>query len=319
MTRISIVIVTWNSQDVVGQCVDSLFRHVPAADFELFVVDNDSRDKAYLETWHDRPNVKVIRNGGNLGYAKAVNIGLRDAIGEYRLILNPDTVFVSNPFPRLIAELEKDPGIGTIGPLLYGEDGKPQIEHFYPKFPTVLQFVLLRSLLGKLAPFRKLALRFCHARISPTGMTSVDQIPGAFLLFRKNLFAGAPPLNEAYFIWMEDVDFCLRVKRQGQKVVVVSDEKIVHLGGTSFKMVGVPRKKLMFTESFLTFLRLYHGLGSHIAHAILMSLNALIIAVIMTAVHAPRLSWAGIKERVVLEAKVIRMIAMSVIFRFSDG
>lgn len=315
MPHFSIVIVTWNSQQVLGPCVDSIFRHLPPGTFEVVLVDNASRDGSYLDTFAERPGVIVVRNGDNLGYAKAVNIGLRRAAGDFRIILNPDMEFLSNPLPRLVAELRKDPSIGAIAPLLYGADGRPQIEHFYPDFPSVLQFVLLRSLLGKLGPMRRLAVRHLHARVGTSGMHFVDQIPGAFLMFHRDLFGGKAGLEEAYFIWMEDVDFCLRLRKAGLKAAVVADERILHIGGTSFKMVDVPRKKLMFTRSFMTFLDLHHGLGSYLAHAFLMSANSLAIAFLMTAVHLPRLSLKEAAGRVRLEAKVLGIIGSHLLAR----
>ncbi|MEO7425075.1 MAG: glycosyltransferase family 2 protein [Fibrobacteria bacterium] len=317
MPQISIVIVTWNSQQVLRDCVSSLFALVPEETFELLLVDNASKDGDYLDAYSMRSNVRVIRNQDNLGYAKAVNIGLRAATGEYHLILNPDMVFLSNPFPKLIAGLQTNPEIGAIAPLLYGSDGKPQIQDFYPKFPTLLQFILLRSLLGKLTLSKRLAVRFCHSHVALSGTHFVDQIPGAFLLFHKNRFLGKDALNEAYFIWMEDVDFCLTLKGMGLKAAVDADERITHIGGTSFKMWDVSRKKLMFTESFMTYLRLHHGVASHLAHGLLMSLNAIAIALIMTAVYAPKLSLVDIRSRFILEGKVLALIAKSLIARLA--
>ena len=257
MPQISVIVITWNSAAVLGDCLDSLFAHVPEDRFEAILVDNHSRDPAYLDRYGDRKNVRVIRNPDNYGYAKAVNIGARAAAGEYVVVLNPDMVFLSDPFPRLLEEMAKDPAIGAIGPLLQGADGRPQIEDFYPSLPSTLQFILLRSIF-KRAPFAmKLAMRFFHSRIGHTGVHAVEQIPGAFLLLRKGLFGDDTVLNEAFFIWMEDVDFCQRLRKMGLKAVVVADERITHLGGTSFAMQSIPWKRLMFTRSYLTYLRLH--------------------------------------------------------------
>jgi GT2 family glycosyltransferase len=317
MPRISIVIVTWNSKQVLNACVSSLFQYVPPETFELFLVDNASESKSYLDEFRSRSNVRIILNDSNLGYAKAVNIGLREAKGDYHLILNPDMVFLSNPFPCLLEALERDAGIGVIAPLLYDSDGKPQIQDFYPTFPTVIQFILLRSLLGKIPVFKRMAARICHSRIGLSGMHYVDQIPGAFLLFRKDLFGGKPALNEAYFIWMEDVDFCLKIRKLGLKTAVDADEKITHIGGTSFRMWDVSRKKLMFTDSFMTYLTLHHGFASHFLHAVLMAVNAVAIAFIMTAVHAPKLSFGEMKARFVLEWRVLIKIKNSLFARLA--
>lgn len=308
MPQISILVVTWNSAAVIGDCVDSLFAHVPTERFELILVDNASRDSAYLDAHAaGRPNVRIIRNPENYGYAKAVNIGARAAAGEYLVVLNPDMVFLSDPFPRLLAEMAGDPAIGAIGPLLQGADGRPQIEDFYPSLPSVAQFILLRSIFKRFPFAMPLARRFYHARIGETGVHVAEQIPGAFLLLRRGLFGDDTVLNEAYFIWMEDVDFCRRLRDMGLKAVVVADERITHLGGTSFAMQSVPWKRLMFTRSYLTYLRLHLGLGQYLVHASALAANAFLTVVFYPLTHA-RKGPSAVLNRLVLELKVLRMI-----------
>ena len=316
MPQISIVIVTWNSERVLEDCVSSLFEHVPAENFELILVDNHSTDPAYLNAYESRSNIHVIRNQENLGFAKAVNIGLRRAGGNYWLILNPDMIFVSNPFPRLLKELNGNPHIGVIGPLLYGTDGLPQVENFYPTLPTLWQFIAHRSLLAKLPVFRWLARRFFHAIIGAAGVYFVDQIPGAFLLFNKDLFGTGPVLEEAYFIWMEDVDFCRRVHDKGLKVAVVADERITHIGGTSFRMWDEASKKLRFTRSYLTYLRLHFGFGAYLINVSVMLLNTLCIILVSPLFHAPS-GLKKIRASLSLQKKVLGLIFGDLIERLT--
>ncbi len=307
MNLVSIVIVTWNSQEVLEDCVSSLFHHVPEGDFELILVDNDSKDKTYLEAYENRTNIRIIRNNGNLGFAKAVNIGFRTASGNFFLALNPDMIFLSNPFPRLIEELRKDPKIGVIAPLLHGTDGRPQINFFYPTLPSILQFIVLRSIFCIVPPFPKLAERFFHARIGASGVHFVEQIPGAFFFFHRSLFGDAPVLTEAFFIWFEDVDFCLRVRRKGLKVAVVADEKITHIGGSSFKMWDEPRKRLMFWNSYLTYLDLHFGLGAYILHTTLMVVNSMSYF-LLSPLYFFRHGFNGMITRLTLEKNILRLI-----------
>jgi len=314
---VSIIIVTWNSQKVLEGCVDSLFLHVPIHSFELILVDNGSEDLAYLKIFHKDPNVKVVFNGENLGFAKAVNIGLAYASGDYFLVLNPDIIFISNPLPRLLEELDKDKQIGVIGPLLYNDAGLPQIKDYYPTFPSAGKYVVFHSILAVFPPFQKLAMRFYHARIGSSGVHFVDQIPGAFFLFHKNLFGKTPALNEAYFIWMEDVDFCLRIHQKGLKVAVVADEKIIHIGGTSFKMWETSRRRLMFTRSYLTYLSLHFNLGAYFLHIGLMLLNSIGIMCLVPLYLAPR-GFSEIRSRLRLEFKVVLMTIKDLILRLKN-
>lgn len=315
MDKISIVIVTWNSGRVIGECLGSLFSHVPAEGLDVILVDNASEDPSYLESLERLPSVRVFRNSDNLGFAKAVNIGARHAVGSHLLILNPDMLFVSNPFPRLLTELSRDPEIGVIGPLLHGTDGKPQIEHFYPNLPSVWQFICFRSVLAALPPVRKLALRHFHARVGTSGVFFVDQIPGAFLLFRRNLFGDAPPLNEAYYIWMEDVDFCLTVHRMGLKVAVVADEKVTHIGGFSFKTWSMPRRMWMFNQSYLTYLELHFSPAAYLVHTAVMAVNSIAFLIATPFYFAPR-GHAFVGERLRSEARVLGLILARTARRF---
>lgn len=310
MPQISIVIVTWNSQEVLPGCVSSLFKYVAADQFELILVDNASREADYLEAYRSLQNVKILKNHENLGFSKAVNLGAIKAVGEFLLVLNPDIIFQSNPFPRLLQELKKDPEIGVIGPLLYGLDGCPQIENFYPTLPSISQFILLRSALMHLPFAIPLAMRFFHAQIGPRGVFYVEQIPGAFLLFRRSLFGSRPVLNEAYFIWMEDVDFCFEIRRMGKKSAVVADEKVTHIGGTSFQMQSVPWKRLMFTQSYLTYLSLHFPTFRYSVHIIVMALNALLILTMYPFSHYQK-GPSAVISRMGLEAKVFWMILKS--------
>lgn len=307
MPLISIVVVTWNSKKVLTDCVSSMFAHVPEETFELILVDNNSLDQAYLYEYEAAPNIQVIRNSDNLGFSKAVNIGLRRATGKYFLVLNPDIIFTTNPFPRLIEELLKDPKIGVIGPLLHGVDGRRQIKHYYPRFPSAVQFIVFRSILAIIPPFPALALRFFHARVGTSGVYFVDQIPGAFLLFHRDLFGSENALCEAYFIWMEDVDFCLRVHRMNLKVAVLANENITHVGGTSFDAWDDSRKRLMFTRSYMTYLGLHFGLISYLVHVLLMAFNSMTFFLLAPRYYF-RYGFKGMKARLRMEKNTLAIV-----------
>ena len=308
MTRFSIVIVTWNSEKTLWNCVSSLCSNIPEQDFELFIVDNNSRDKRYLDLHQNKPNVKVIKNPENLGYAKAVNIAWRNASGNFFLVLNPDIIFLSNPLPRLILEMQENPEIGAIAPLLHDAEGRPQITGYYPNFPTTAQYFLTRTVLAeKVALLRRVADRFFHSRIGNAGLYHVDQIPGAFLFFRRDLFGGLPPLDEGYFIWMEDVDFCLRVHEKGLKVAVVADEKVIHLGGASFKMRTPSWNRMVFFQSYLTYVSMHFKRGNYVIHAALMFADSFVrIIVILLSGFIRRQGKIG--PRMILEWKIMKSI-----------
>ncbi len=314
MAKISIVIVTWNSQRVLGDCIASLYAHVPVDDMQVLIVDNDSRDKEYLQTIARNPNLTVIQNNANLGYAKAVNRGFHQATGDYFLVMNPDMVYTTNPFPSLIAEMEKDQEIGVIGPLLHDGDGNPQILDFYPTLPTVSQYIVHHTDLRRFSFFKRLGLKHFHANPKIHGVNFVEQIPGAFLLMRRDIFQGEAPMNEAYFIWYEDVDFCKRILLSGKKVALLTTERVTHFGGTSFVMRELTWRRLMTTQSFLTYVELYFGPVAYLAQLFCMVLNGLVIILpipVSLVLKGPK----KVKARVILETKVLRMILLRLVFR----
>ncbi|MCD6024321.1 MAG: glycosyl transferase family 2 [Fibrobacteria bacterium] len=257
--RTSIVIITWNSAGVLPDCVSSIRAHVPPAERDIVIVDNASRDTGYLDAYREAPDVRVILSPENLGYARAVNRGLEKASGEHFLILNPDIVFRGNPLPGLAAALERDPRLGAVGPLLRDASGAPQVAGYYRKFPTPLHYLLNDTILSRWSGIARLAGRLSHARVRETGVQYVDQIPGAFLFFRNDAFEPGAWMNEAYFLWMEDVDFCRRLWKAGRRVAVAADESVTHLGGTSFRQREDAWKRRVFMESYLTYVNLNAG------------------------------------------------------------
>lgn len=259
--RTSIVIVAWNSGRVLAKCIASIVDHVPASDREIIVVDNDSEDVGYLEPFRTSSEVHVVYSSENLGYARAANLGLSCATGEYFLILNPDIIFTENPFPRLIEELKSRNDLGAVAPLLRDAAGRPQVAGYYRRFPNPLRHLLNDTLLAKWSRVQALSLRISHARLHENGgVQIVDQIPGAFLFFRGDAFDRGTWMNGAYFLWMEDVDFCFRLKASGKHVAVVTDVSVIHIGGTSFVQRAHEWNRRIFTQSQLIYLQSHSSL-----------------------------------------------------------
>ncbi len=151
--------------------------------------------------------------------------------------------------------------------------------------------------------------------VNTSGLTYVDQIPGAFLFFRSQDFSVGPILNEAYFIWMEDVDFCYRIHQSGQKVAVLADERVLHVGGASFKMRSEAWKRLVFMRSYLMYSELNYGILEYFFQITLMLLNSLAIILISPIITIKK----GLKyavNRIKIEVKTIKLISASAACRF---
>lgn len=309
--KLSIIIVAWNSSATLARCVNAVLDQVRSMEFEILVVDNASSDKGYLAAYRNHDKVILVENPGNWGFARANNIGFARARGEFILILNPDVYLISDPFPRLLSALAANPDLAAIGPMLVEESGAPQVVGYYYKFPTVLQTLLVRTWLTRMAFIRALALKYCHSAIQPAGLSRVDQIPGAFLLFHRASIPGPEILKEAYFIWMEDVDFCRRIADSGRHVAVLGDEKAIHVGGTTFKMWTTQRKVKTAFISYATYLRIHHGPVRYLTdHLILLSNYAFVLAVVATR-DAARLRFRDFTATVRSHAEILGTILRS--------
>lgn len=314
--RTSIVIISWNSARVLPACVASIREHVPVPEREIIIVDNASTDTGYLEAYRHDAEVRVILSRENLGYARAANLGLAQATGESLVILNPDIVFRDNPFPGLARALHEDPRLGAVGPLLRDESGAPQVEGYYRKFPAPLHYLLSDTILSRLSLVRALARNSLHERVRETGTQRVDQIPGAFLFFGRECFEPGAWMNEAYFLWMEDVDFCRRLLKAGRGVAVVANESVTHLGGASFRLALTSWKRRVFVTSYITYARLHFGLTQKLALALFIAADA----TGRIAAAALSLPWRGRDSlsRMGAEAAILRALS-GVLRRPGDG
>jgi GT2 family glycosyltransferase len=306
--KVSFVIVTWNSGRTLGACIESIQARIREPEHEIIVVDNASDDKSYLEPFRGRAGIRIVDNAANLGFARANNIGASLATGDCLAILNPDVVFRANPLPRLLATLEAHSDIAAIGPLLEGEDGRPQVSGYYYAFPGFLQTLLVRTQLVRLGFVRRLALRLCHSRVPSSGLARVDQIPGAFLLFRRSAIPGVKVLDEDYFIWMEDVDFCRRIADSGRRVAVLADERVMHIGGVSFGQWTDRRKRRVSLESYLTYLRKHAGPPAYWIHWAVLLADSLALTLSMGLKNLLLLRFAKGLDGIRAEAGVLLMI-----------
>lgn len=221
MPRLSIIIVSYNSAHHLDRCLQSLTGPPPRTDHEVIVVDNASTDGTpqYLrQRW---PGIRLLDAGGNLGFARANNLGLRQTFGELVLLLNPDTIAPAPAIDRLVAALDADPAAAIAGPRIVDEHGRAELS-----FGTMISPAaeLRQKLLGKLRPIVE--------RLTST-TRYVDWVSGACLLGRRSDLEGVGLLDERYFMYTEDVDLCAAVRARGRKVLFLADAQIVHLRGQS--------------------------------------------------------------------------------------
>ncbi len=250
--ELAIIIVSYNAAADLQRCLRSLHDAPPVIPHEIIVVDNASTDgsPAIARRW---PDVRLIEAGGNLGFARANNLGVRESASELILLLNRDTLVPPGAIDRLVADLEAHPEAAIAGPRIVDGEGR-----------TELSF---GRMMGPLNELRQKLLVQLHARGIWPVATLVEQrtrragapdwVSGACLLVRRADAEAAGLLDEGYFLYAEDVDFCAAVRAHGRTVRFVPDAQIVHLRGRSG--ASAPRAtERAYRESQLRFYEKHH-------------------------------------------------------------
>lgn len=224
MNSLSVIIVTYQSSNVLPRLLDSLERQdVPAEEYDLIVVDNDSSDASAGIIEGRFPQARLIKNAENRGFAAAANQGAQLATGKYLLFLNPDTVLEEDFLRSSIRFLDANPDVGVFGPQLVSLNGEAQSDCWRsPSWPVLLAEVFL--------PYR-LALPLVTSR--PGGTTSVQGVSGACMMTGREVFVKVGGFDERFFMYYEDLDYCRRVEAGGYRVMHLHDLVTVHLGASS--------------------------------------------------------------------------------------
>lgn len=223
---LSIIIVTHNSEEVIGKCLSSLSKHQPTRSYETIVVDNSSSDGTVNLVQRDYPWVKLLANDINKGYSRGINQGISAGSGEMILILNPDIIVREGSIDTLIDFMEEHPDAGISGSRLLNQDGS--LQYSCRSFYTVRALLLRRTFLGRLFP-RAEALRE-HLLIDYDHQTvrEVDWLIGACMMVRRSAIENTGMMDERFFLYFEDVDWCYRMKQNGWKVFYVPDSVMTH-------------------------------------------------------------------------------------------
>lgn len=253
---VSVVIVNWNTRELLRGCLSSLLDHVDSLQIETIVVDNGSGDGSAAMVAREFPWVCLLTNTRNLGFAAANNQGMSRAHGGYLLLLNSDTVVLPGALQRMIHFMDEHPHVGALGPRLLNADGSLQSSARDFSRPGRDALAILEverwPLVGTIAR-RNMRRRSAYwSDHQPT--REVDWAMGACLLLRRDALEQVGLLDDAYFFFAEEMDLCYRLRQQGWPVVFLADAEIVHLGGQSASRV--PAARLVWHYTGL--LRFYH-------------------------------------------------------------
>lgn len=254
--ELSIIIVAWNTRDILMDCLESIVRHSPSRASEIIVVDNASADGTADSVRRGFPQVLVLSNDVNRGFAAANNQGMERASGQYILLLNPDTIVHPQSLDSLCEFMDRHEDVAICGPRLLNGDGT--LQQSARRFPTFRGALHKYTVLRSLGIFRAHYVRWMMKDFAHDRQMDVDQVMGSALLLRRSLLERIGIMDERFFMYYEEVDLCYRVKQAGGRVVFVPDAVITHLGGQSSKQVPVDRYVILM-ESLLRYFRKHRG------------------------------------------------------------
>lgn len=226
--ELSIVIVNYRSQDKLINCLDSVARETAGQDREIIVVDNASGDDlSRLPAKYS--GLTVVNSSRNLGMGGGNNLGIKQARGEFMLVLNPDTVVQTGAIRIMLSYLKDNPTAGLVGPKLIYPDGS--LQSSCSRFPSFFMPVLRRTFLGDY--FRKARNRFTMDDFDHDSIRPVDWLMGSCLMFRRQLAlkdgrSFAPLFDERYFMYFEDTDLCRQIWENGFRVIYDPEAVVVH-------------------------------------------------------------------------------------------
>ena len=247
MSDVSIIIVSWNTKEFLLSCIKLALEKEHGISREIIVVDNGSRDGSASEAKRVFPSIHLIENKKNLGFAKAINQGLQKASGRYILLLNPDTQVKNGAIERLVSFMETHPRVGISGPQLLNSDGSKQ--NSIANFPSLATELLNKSLLRWLFP-----KKFPGKERDYSEPIEVDSVIGACMMVRRDAINQVGILDEDYFLFLEETDWCYRMKRAGWKVYHIPQAEVFHSQGKSTEAVR-KRARIEFYRSRYDFFK----------------------------------------------------------------
>jgi N-acetylglucosaminyl-diphospho-decaprenol L-rhamnosyltransferase len=252
---LSVVIVNWNVRDLLQRCVESVLSSQRSITTEIIVVDNASVDGSVEMLRAEFPQTVLIANPENRGFPAANNQGIAAAQGRYVLLLNPDTEVLADALDALVQYMDAHPDVGLVGPQLLHPDG--QVQSSRRRYPTLATLFFESTWLESLAP-RALLRRYYVLDQPDKAVLDVDWITGAAMLARREVIQQVGGMDERFFMYSEELDWCRRIKAAGWRVVYHPEARVIHYEGKSSEQ-AVPARHVNFQRSKIRYARKYHG------------------------------------------------------------
>lgn len=278
MTQLSIIIVNYNSRDFLEGCVESVYRETTAADFELIVVDNASKEQDFSHLQRNHPRAHLLLNETNRGFAAACNQGIRYLPARFYLLLNPDCRILDRAIDKSVKFLESRPQAGIVGCRVNNPDGslQPACRRSIPRPSTAFyRFSGLSFLFPKSETFARYNLSYLDDRMTH----EVEAVSGSFLMFRHGLLENIGYLDEKFFLYGEDLDFCYRANLEGWKVFYYPEAQVIHYQYQSSRK-NARATAYHFYDAMEIFYRKYYYRDAHLLQNLL-ALAAIRLARVM--------------------------------------
>lgn len=261
---LSIITVSWNTRDFVRENFKAIYKNTspqPSPSkgeggftFEIFSIDNNSQDGTAETIKKEFPEVHAIFNNYNAGFSKANNQGIKKSKGRYVLLLNPDMRVISGTLEKMVKWMDEHPEAGVSGCHLIKENGET-IPHVR-RFPTLLDQLAIVLKLPHIFP--GILNKYLVKDFDYTKEAEVDSIRGSFFMIRREVIEKIGGLDERYFVWFEEVDYCKQVKNLGYKVMYTPVVDCLDYVGKSFSQVPRGKTQKYFEDSMLKYFKKWH-------------------------------------------------------------
>ena len=239
MSDISIIIVNWNTKDYLRKCISSILHYSDRSSLqiEIIIVDNDSDDGSPEMIINEFPEVTLIQLDNNVGFARGNNTGIEKSTGRYLCFVNSDVEFIEDSISRMYDYMEKNESIGVLGPQLLNAD--KTLQPSYTGALSLWRYFCRALFIDRAFPQLKLFSGYEMTYFKGDRIQDVDILIGAFWMIRKEAIDVVGVLDDRYFMYSEDRDWCYRFRKNGWRVVYFPGTKVIHYGGGSSKRAPI--------------------------------------------------------------------------------
>lgn len=269
MRDVTVIIVSWNTREILRRCLHSIYDQTKSVQFDVIVVDNGSTDGSAEMVRSEFPRVILVCNAENRGFAAANNEGIRRARSRYILLINSDTIVLSAAIDKTVAFADANPRAALVGCRILNADGTWQPSCYL--FPSVLNLFLLAFGLSKLCPRNRFFGRERMVWWQGRSQRRVDMIKGCFMLARQQAIEQVGLMDEEFFLYAEDADWCYRFAEAGWQIIFTPEAEIVHISEASSSL-NADQRMLRLHRGILRFLRKHRGPVHELASRLVLSL-----------------------------------------------